>query len=254
MSVNLYKIFVFAAAFCVFSPAFAEAQKTDRNQKKPDSKSVLQNQSKPETKNQLQVSKSALSELDAAVVDEINQARSNPQKFVAYLEEYKKAMKGNVLHLPNRPGIMMIEGVAALDDAITELKKLSKFETLAVSKGLFRTANIQLTDLQEDSTLSHRGKDGSDLGKRLLKFGFAGLDTAENICYKESAAREVVMTMILDDGLKKRPHRKNIFSSKFKHIGVSCGLNNKKEAICVAVFADSFKENSSAVSHAAKEL
>jgi len=258
MNIYLYRIFVFAALLGVFLPSFTEAQKPNKNPKKteitPAVKSQPKIESKTEPKTQSQNSKSPLSELDVAVIEEINLARGNPQKFVAYLEEYKKALKGNVLYLPNRPGITMIEGAAAIDDAINELKKLSKFDALSTSNGLFRTANIQLTDLQEDSTLSHRGKDGSDLEKRLLKFGFAGLNTAENICYKESVAREVVMTMILDDGLKNRPHRKNIFSRKFKQVGVSCGLNKKNEAICVAVFADSFKENTFTVSSKTKEF
>lgn len=248
MKVYLYRIFVLAAFGCLFLMSGAVAQKTKKPEKKPSSQTNTKPEQKTETQSSVgttptqTVRKSLLSELELAVVDEINQARNDPQKFVGYLEEYKKAMKGNVLAMPGKTGIVMIEGVAAIDDAINDLKKMSKFESLIVSNGLFRAADLQLTDLKEDSTLSHRGKDGSDLEQRVFKFGFPGAGIAENISYRVDAAREVVMTMILDDGLKSRSHRKNIFSSKFKQIGVACGVSNKKEAICVAVFADSFKD------------
>lgn len=242
MKAYSYRIFIAVAFGCLCLTSIVEAQKKKKAEPKTIPQTSQRTEIKPVAKPKPANQKSLLSEMDLAVVDEINQARSDPQKFVAYLEEYKKAMKGNVLYMPGKTGIVMIEGTPAIDDAINDLKQMSKFQSLSVSNGLFRAAHLQLTDLMEDSSLSHRGKNGSDLEQRLFKFGFPGISIAENICYKVAVAREVVMTMILDDGLKSRSHRKNIFNSKFKQVGVSCGVSNKKEALCVAVFADSFKD------------
>ncbi len=240
---NLFSKFLVLFFLLTFAFFSARAQKSIKPVNKPVSQTQTATDQKDVSKLQQQTEqKLLLSTMEIAVIDEINEARKNPQKFVGYLEEYKKAMKGNILTLPNRNGIIMIESAAAIDDAINELKKLSKIEPLSISNGLFRAANLQFADLKQDSTLSHRGRDGSDVEQRLYKFGFPGINIAENICYKVSVPREVVMTMILDDGVKSRSHRKNVFSPKFKHIGVACGLSSKNDSLCVLVFADSFKE------------
>ena len=193
-------------------------------------------------KNNNQNQKYSLSTLEAAVVEEINLARTDPQKYVAYLEEYRKYLTDNVLSLPNRKKMIMIEGAPAVDDAINELKKMAKVKSFEVSFGLSKVARQQVADLGENVKLKHFGKDGSGLEQRLMKIGFAGDAVSENISYRVDTAREVVLNMIIDDGIKSRSHRKNVFSSTFKLLGVACGTASDKTTVCVAEFADSFKE------------
>ena len=222
---------LFLAAFCgAFFSVAAEAQKI----KKPPSKPVVN--TKPAAV------KTTLSPFEVAVVEEINQARNDPQKFVTYLEEYRKYMKGTILSIPNKTRLQMIEGLPAIEDAISDLKKMTKGNAYEVSGGLSKVAQMQLADLQENPTLKHRGKDGSDLEMRLLKVGFAGNAIAENISYQTDKAREIVMNMIIDDGYKSRSHRKNIFSQTFKLFGIACGAASDKTTLCVAEFANTFKE------------
>lgn len=187
---------------------------------------------------------SSSSSLENAVVAELNEARTDPQKYIGYLEEYKKHLKGNLLSLPGKTGLVMIEGLPAIEDAIRDLKKVEKLPPFEVSGGLSKVARAQLADLQENQTLKHFGKDGSDLERRLLKVGFPGLHVAENISWRETDAREIVLNMIVDDGFKSRAHRKNVFSTRFKLFGIACGTaaTGDKMMICIAEFADTFKE------------
>lgn len=240
---NLFFNFPVFSLILVFAFFEVHAQKSNKPATQPITKIQSPTENKSNSKESQTEQKLLLSTMEIAVIDEINEARKDPQKFVGYLEEYKKAMKGNILAMPNQTGIIMIEGASVIDEAISDLKKISKIEPLSISNGLFKAANLQLSDLKQDSTLSHRGKNGSDVGQRLLKFGFPGSNIAENICYRVSVAREVVMTMILDDGFKSRSHRKNIFAPRFKQIGVACGTSNKNDSLCVAVFADTFQES-----------
>ncbi len=209
----------------------AEAQKI----KNPVSK-VTSKETKPPKVSNL------LSPLEAGVIDEINQARNDPQKYTAYLEEYRQYMKGTILSMPNRVRLQMIEGSPAIEDTINDLKKRNKSNSYEISGGLTRVARMQLADLLENPSLKHVGKDGSTLDIRLLRVGFAGVAVAENISQQVDSAREVLMNMIIDDGYKSRAHRKNIFSQAFKQIGIACGTTNTKNTICVVEFADTFKE------------
>jgi uncharacterized protein YkwD len=185
----------------------------------------------------------ALSAMEKAVFDEINAARKEPKKYIRYLEDYKKLFKGNTLYLPNEPRLETMEGAAAIDDAISFLKTVPPWlEAYRLSDGLNKSAALQLKDLMIDSSIGHRGRDGSTLPSRLQKFGEFGSIYAENISYFGATPRDMVLMWIIDDGLKSRSHRKNIFSSTFKVIGVASGKGKKGESLCVLNLADSFIE------------
>ena len=243
MNAYLYRILFFAALACLFSPSAAEAQKKKSSGGKTTSTPVSKPTPKPETKIVVTVEKKpVLSDLETAIVNEINQARSNPQSFIAYLEEYKKYLKGNMLSLPDRKTLVMIEGLSAIEDAISDLKKTSGQKPFIVSNGLSRVARYQLADLQENPALKHLGKDGSRLDARMMKVGFSEGAVAENISHRVEAAREVILAMIIDDGVKSRSHRKNVFSPTFKLFGIACGPGKDSKTLCVAEFAESFQE------------
>lgn len=197
----------------------------------------------PATAQQNSVQPNNLSaDINQSILNEINAVRADPQSFIPYLEKYRATLKGNTAYYPDGKMVTTIEGTAVIDDAISYLKTLSKLPPYTMSKGLSTAANSQVTDLMENSALGHYGKDGSDLPTRLKKFGAYGTLTAENITYFAPLAREIVMTMIIDDGVKSRGHRKNIFSNNFKQIGPAFGQGKKGEHLCVLIFADSFKE------------
>lgn len=238
---KLHARILFLVGFTYFLfPMMAEAQKASQTKTKPIQKPVETVKTKPETKSPSQ--NLALSALELAVVEEINLVRSNPQTYITYLEEYRKYMNDNVLSLPNKTKLVTIEGAAAVDDAISDLKKRTKAAPFELSNGLSKVARRQVSDLQENVALKHFGKDGSDLEMRLMKIGFAGNAASENITYRAETAREVVLNMIIDDGVKSRSHRKNVLSSTFQLFGIACGTASNQKTVCVAEFADSFTE------------
>ena len=179
------------------------------------------------------------------ILDEINEARTNPTRYIAYLEEYKQLFRGNTVYFPNGTRMTTFEGTRGVDDAINFLKALPKTEPFQFSNGLSKPARLQIADLMEDSSLGHTGKDGSDLAKRLGKFGFVGNMYAESLIQYVQNPREMVLTMLIDDGLKSRGNRKNILSSKFKQIGLAFGKDKKGDSLCIAIFTDSFQEKNS---------
>lgn len=243
MNLSFYRILIFAAFVFLISTSVAEAQKTKKPVKKTDPKVVEKIEPKVDVKTKPTIEeKIALSALESQIVAELNQARDNPQSFIVYLEEYKKYLKGNKLSMPNKTALVMIEGLPAIEDAISDLKKNSKQNPLIVSNGLTKVARQQLADLLENPSLKHLGKDGSPLDRRMMKVGFTDGAIAENISQRVADAREVILTMIVDDGLKSRSHRKNVFSTTFKLFGIACGSAQDNNTICVAEFADGFQE------------
>lgn len=183
-----------------------------------------------------------LTQIQKEIFDEINLLRSNPEDYAKTLIEMRKEIKDNIVTLPNGKLWKMKEGISALDDAINALKTAPKVKSFVFTGGLTSAADLQLTDLKENISLGHRGKDGGDVETRLNKFGYAGTKYAENIAYHSKDAKSVVLTMLIDDNFKSRSHRKNLLSTQFSQIGIVYGTGNTGVNLCVIVFADGFMD------------
>jgi len=244
MTAKPYRILILATIVLTFFPLTAKAQKRNIPVDKPISKSNIPTESKSVSLDK----PNQHSTLELAVVEEINLARSNPQEFVGFLKEYRKATKGNVLALPDRIPMKMTEGGSVIDEAIGEMNSVSNLKALEISDQLSEAARMQLKDLQEDASLGHKGKNGSTLKIRLAQFATVEGKSAENICYYGKAARDVVMIFLIDDGVQSRMHRKNVVNPAFKKMGVACGIGKNNESLCVTVFAENLKDVISASS------
>ena len=64
----------------------------------------------------------------------------------------------------------------------------------------------------------------------------------ENIAFGPDEAREVVMQLIIDDGVASRGHRVNIYKKDFKVVGISTGAHKKYGRMCTMDFAGGFKD------------
>ncbi len=242
MSIYVYRMLIGVLLGCAFWSAEVKAQKG----KIPIDKTVSDPRIPTEKKPAAQTSPDyQYSPLEIAVFEEINQARRNPQNYIGFLENYKKATKGNLVSLPNKTALRTVEGVTVIDEAINELKLVPKLEAYEISEKLSAAAKLQLLDLQENPALGHIGKNGSNLKTRLAQFCRIEGKSGENICFRGSVARDVVMTFIIDDGVKSRMHRRNVFNPTFRKFGVACGTDKNKQAVCVTVFAENLKDKDS---------
>ncbi len=80
------------------------------------------------------------------------------------------------------------------------------------------------------------------MSDRLTRYGRWSGKIGENISYGRSDARDVVIQLLVDDGIRSRGHRKNIFDPEFRVVGVGCGQHAGYRAMCVTTFASDYKE------------
>ena len=66
---------------------------------------------------------------------------------------------------------------------------------------------------------------------------------AENIAYGRHTAREIVLALIVDDGVRGRGHRKNIFNPTYNVAGAAYGSHARFGSVCSIDFASGYVEN-----------
>jgi uncharacterized protein YkwD len=183
-----------------------------------------------------------LSSLENAVVSEINLARTSPKEYLSLLEQFKEYYDGKLLKLPGETPILTKEGTSAVAGAIRFLRSQKAVSPLTPSKGMSSAAKDHVGDLRTSAGSQHKGMDGSQTWNRANRYGTWQRIIGENISCGHDQARNIVMTLMIDDGVPDRGHRKNLFNPDFRVVGVACGDHPIYRAICVVIFAGEYKE------------
>jgi len=168
----------------------------------------------------------------ASVIRELNLARENPSLYATFAQE-------------SRP-FHMIEGGRAVDEAARFLKKARPLPPLTLSAGMSHAAADHCAE-QIAGQLGHEGSDRSHGGDRISRYGSWSTTWGENISYSRKTAREVVLALIIDDGVRDRGHRKNIFNPKFNYAGAAFGPHARYRTVCTIDFAGGFAERAEAL-------
>lgn len=184
-----------------------------------------------------------LSDLEKNIIVELNTARTNPAQYAEYIEEFKKHYAGLYIYVAGRTQIKTAEGVSAVDEAIEFLQKQSPISALHVSNGLSLASREHVKTQGPTGLKGHEGPDGSTPEQRISRFGTWGIAYGENVEYGNFEARQIIMQLIIDDGVPNRSHRNNIFNPVFTRVGVSFGSHNSYTYMCVMDFAGTYDEN-----------
>ncbi|MGO8991591.1 MAG: CAP domain-containing protein [bacterium] len=183
-----------------------------------------------------------LSPLENAVIQEINMARANPKGYATLLEEWKWYFDGRLLKIPGERIVLTREGATAVNEAMNVVRSMNPVARLSPSKGMSLGAKDHVKDQGLSGSIGHRGRDGSTVWDRVNRYGTWEKSIAENISYGSDKARNIVMGLIIDDGVSGRGHRKNIFNPDFRVIGVACGHHGTYGTVCVITFAGGYNE------------
>lgn len=179
-----------------------------------------------------------LSPIEKEIVYEINLFRSNPAKYARdYIAPLEKYYNKKILHYPNDKSILTKEGVKALRECVTVLKKASQKRILHPSKALSKAAADHAKDQSKTGKTGHTGSDHSSFKHRIERYGDWQKQIAENITYGNSSARQIVISLLIDDGVKNRGHRKVLLQPVFEMVGVAYKSHPVYETICVTDYA-----------------
>lgn len=182
----------------------------------------------------------SLTPLEQGIIKETNKIRANPKKYAQFLEERLQYYDGLKLKLPGKRRVTTKEGAKAVKKAIKHLKRLKPLPPLAHAQGLSNAARDQLKDKGQKGEMGHKGSDGSKASTRISRYGEWKRGVAENISYGMDSSTEVVLQLLIDDGVKKRGHRKIMLNPIYTKTGVACGSHKAFKTMCVITYAGDF--------------
>jgi uncharacterized protein YkwD len=180
------------------------------------------------------------------IITEHNRVRQNPRSYVPLLEAYMARMdaQGNI---PNGCGPDCTrrtqEGRAAVQEAINFLRKQRVLGPVVVSNAVAQASKAHAQD-QAGGSIGHTGTDGSGQRQRLSRVGATYAARGENIAYGATVAKEVLMSLIIDDGVPGRGHRQNIFLSNWTQAGAGCGRHAVYGSVCVIGYINASQNSS----------
>ncbi|HWP90937.1 MAG TPA: CAP domain-containing protein [Thermodesulfobacteriota bacterium] len=183
-----------------------------------------------------------MSSLEDDIVREMNLARTNPRMYASFLEERKRYYDGKLYYRSYDTVVRTREGVSAVNEAVSFLYSVNPLPPLSVSRGMSLAAKDHASDIGPRGAMRHEGRDRSTPGIRLSRYGTWQGEVAENIYYSGENARDIVIGLIVDDGVYSRGHRKNIFNPGFRVVGVGCDRHATYRIVCVTTFAMGYVE------------
>lgn len=161
------------------------------------------------------------------VLEIMNAVRTNPQDFIkTYLTPYLK--ENNLTN--NRYAKSLL----------SDLKKTNKMEPLKMSVALSEVSKMHALDMGGLGEVGHSSSDGTSFAERVRSKAKAGGMIAENCDYGHESALDIVMALLIDDGIESLGHRKNILEPKYQWVGIAIEDHKTYGVNTVMDFAEHF--------------
>lgn len=178
------------------------------------------------------------------IYEEINQLRENPKAYAQKLaDEFSSYKVNNARHRPSTVPVLTREGQKAVNEAHDELVSLTSLPKLEWSDGLASAAITHCNDTGPLGIVGHIGSRETTLQQRIEKNGRWSESIAEALDYGSVTGFEVVFSLLVDDGLTTRPHRKALLNPNYSKVGVGASPHSEFKTVCCLLFAVSYEDN-----------
>ena len=187
-----------------------------------------------------------LTDVEKDVILEMNKVRTDPKKYVElYIQPRLRYFNGRNYSVPGQITLVTQEGAAAVNECVTALNKINSAGVLSPERGLSLAAKDHVTDQSKTGQVGHNGSDKSTPETRMKRYGvFRGSWTyGENISYGDATGRDIVCSLLIDDGVSNRGHRTNIMNKAFTQTGVGTGTHKQYRTSCTITYAHGYINN-----------
>jgi uncharacterized protein YkwD len=182
--------------------------------------------------------------IEKDVILEMNKVRSDPAKYAElYIKPRFSNYNGKRYMVSEKLSVLTSEGRAAAEECYNALKAMQGVQLLFPERGLALAAKDHVRDIGPTGQMSHTGSNESTPVTRVEKYGAGYEDLGENIAYGTSSGRDIVVDLLIDDGVPSRGHRNVIMLPGFTQTGVSAGAHTRFGIMCVIDYASGYVSN-----------
>jgi uncharacterized protein YkwD len=172
------------------------------------------------------VTDSTPTQQETDVIKEMNYARTKPKE---YVEQRLQPLVGKAKNSASYE--------AALEEVIDRMNRMNALPAFTEVPELHRCAKEWVEVSGPSGYLGHDEK----LGARFNKY-CRWTTIGENCSYGLSDAKEIVIQLLVDDGVSTRGHRDKILSAAFTHAGAAIGSHKQYRTMCCIDFASGYYE------------
>lgn len=146
---------------------------------------------------------------EMTMINEINLVRSNPAGYIVHIEKYISDLQkeGN-----------NASAVASARELIAELYRLPNLSTLQPLECVYQSAKKNGLDQLKRGSPDHQGSDGSMPWDRIIRECPSLKDGNENLVGGVADIRTAVITLLVDDGIQSRGHRRTLLQSDWRYV------------------------------------
>ena len=176
--------------------------------------------------------------INKQILDELNLLRGDPKKYSAKVSRTLKYYKDKIYSKPGKPSIETREGAVNVEACISYLSSTRPFPALKWSNSLYLAAQAHVDDIGPLGLMGHNSSDGTEAADRIGRYSKWSGSLGENIDYGNCTAEDIVISLIVDDGVLARGQRLNIMNRDHRLAGVALGCHAEYQYLCVVVFAE----------------
>ena len=177
------------------------------------------------------------------IAEEMTLLRQNPPAYVTFIEQHLQNFQDDFTYKRENENILIKtkEGKKAVIECISVLKEQAPLPEVKPSEILEKAALDHQRDTSKNSLQGHTGSDGSTPQDRVQRHGLWQGKMGENIDYGNKTARDIIVALLIDDGVDSRGHRVNLLNPEFRIVGSAVGTHVMFTVCCVMNFATSIK-------------
>ncbi|MBT30471.1 MAG: hypothetical protein CMO01_12500 [Thalassobius sp.] len=191
-----------------------------------------------------------MKQTELEMVNEINLVRANPREYLQFVMPYVEQARKNYQEGKDEKSYTLItnyykvegegkvqrvdtvwfnpyeEELKAVSTLVKKLKMMPSLNLLEPHEGIYNASKKHGDDMGSNNwVLTHRGSDGSWPNDRIKKFATEMQFGNENLACKgpSATAREIVIQLLIDSGIKGSRHRLNILNPQWTHVACYYG-------------------------------
>ena len=169
-----------------------------------------------------------------------NRIRTHPQEYVKPLKKKLEKFKGNLYTTETGCEEITNEGPRAVEEAINFLLAAQSGEPLRWSDGLAQAAKYHVNDIGPKGMTGHNSSNGNSMDERIESFGEWHCTISESCSFGTESGLEVILGLLVDDGVPNRGHRKNMFNPESKVCGIFSGPHKEYTMMTTIDYAGGF--------------